>query len=813
MRRGVLLILLAAATAGFSFADGCATGTPIATFNVKILPLKGGSAIPLNSVNEISPGEKLRYEPVKLPDDLKGAASVSVILVPASDSDARHFKILDAEPIKNAAEWVIPQTPSAIGLIFGSYGIDNKKITSIVQKHPEIVTKLTDYAEQNTRVEALVQTLSTYEKSPPTGKSLQSVLQGFSTQYGLQMPALDNKTASSEQVLGMLKAIAPAAGPQDPLLASGSAVKAGGLAESVAVSYFGAPVALTVGGAALLETLHSSLFPPTNFRSAFAQPAAADATNLCSAKSDDKETRAHIDYIWMSRIPNLDPPTISLTAEAHLPAGMSSTVAVSAATVAQLGNLTRARDWQLVSAATAIPIPVKITTGAANDTIALDLGRAKPMPGEYQLAANWDWTLFKVNGKVEVHALGNIAGVHLAPDSSDALIAGTGPVDVRLTGTDFEFVDSVSLVQKGRSRKPVALEFTLPKGKGLGNQPEMQAEIDTAGLAPGAYSLAIQQVNGATGEVPITVHPANPEMTQIPLRVNTGEPQQHIILHGTHLERIQKITSSRAEWILADVPEDAKDLNERSATAKLGTSAKKGELINAEIFVSGLENPLKIDGIARVAGPRPRISRTTKSFAGASGVELRDGEIPAGTAVSFALQAQNLDSHPSVTLACSSDGDTRHKISVMPGDKKDSAELDVTGHGSLFLSVDPGVVGDSGCQLIAEVNEEETGTSDPFVLGQVIRLPHITSFTPTDEKVGDTSYAAVVTGQGLQLIEKTGWGSAGSEPVQGIPTPMPGNPEEQTLKIAVPWPPPSPRAPLYVWLRGEDQPRETSARY
>lgn len=813
MRRGLLLLLMTVTTAGFSFADGCATGTPIATFNVKILPAKGGSAIPLSSVNEISPGEKLRYEPVKLPDDLKAGARVSVILVPASDTDAKHFKILDAEPIKNAAEWLISQTPSAIGLIFGSYGIDTKKITSLVQKHPEIVMKLTNYAEQNTRVEALVQTLSTYEKSPPTGKSLQSVLQGFSTQYGLQLPAFDSKTASSQQVMGVLEAIAPAAGPQDPLLATGSAVKVGGLAESVAVSYFGAPVALTVGGAALFETLHASLFPSTNFRSAFAQPAASDATNLCSAKADDKETRAHIDYIWMSHIPNLDPPNVSLTADAHLPIGMSSTIAVSAATVAQLGNLTRARDWQLVSPTNAIPIPVKITTGTPNDTIALDLGKAKPMPGQYQLAADWDWTQFKVNGKVEVDALGDIAAVRLVPDSADALISGTGPVEVRLTGTDFEFVNSVSLVQKGRSRKPVALDFTLPKGKGLGNEPEMQAEIDTAGLAAGTYSLAIQQVNGVTGDVPITVHPPNPELTQIPLRVNIGEPQQTITLHGKHLDRIQKISSPRAEWIMAEIPEGAKDLSERAATVKLKPSAKKGDPINAEIFVNDMENPLKVESIARIAGPRPRLTLATKSFAGASGVELHDGEIPAGTAMSFALQAENVDLHPSVSLACNNDGDTRRKISVAPGDKRDSAELDVTGRGSLFLSVDPGVIGDSGCQLIAEVNEEETGTSDPFVLGEVIRLPRINNFMPTDEKVGNTAYAAVVTGQDLQLIEKAGWGPAISEPVQGIPTPVPGNPQEQTLKIAIPWPPPSPRAPLYVWLRGENEPRQTNARY
>lgn len=813
MRRAVSLLVLILTSACASFADGCATGTPVATFNIKVLPPKGGSPLPLNAVNALTTGDKLRYEPVTLTDELKNSARVSVIVIPAADADAKHFRILPAEPVKDAAEWQIPQTASAVGLIFGSYGIDTKKVTTLVQKHPEIITKLADYAEQNTRVEALVQTLSNYEKSPPTGKSLQSVLQGFSSQYGVQLPAFDSKTASSQQVLGVLKAIAPAVNTPDPLTSpTNVALKAGGLAESVAVTYFGAPVALTFSGAALLQSLHSSLFPPTNFQSAFAQAGEAGATNLCAAKADAKDTKAHIDYIWMSRIPNQDPPSVSLTADAHLPAGMSSTFTVSAATVSQLESLSRARDWQLASGANAFPVPAKITTGPAGDTITIDLTRTKVDPGQYQLAGDWDWTPFKVSGKVEVHAFGDMSKASLTLASRDALITAAGPVEVQLTGTDFEFVDSVLLMPPRRPQKPITLEFALPKGRQLGTQTEMQAEIDTTGLAPGAYSLAVHQVNGVTGQIPVTIHPQNPELSQLPLRVNVGEPQQDVILHGKRLEHIERITSAHAEWTLPAEPEGANELTERLATVKLSSMAQRGDRLDAEIFVKGLEQPLKVDGMAKVAPARPKITAVTKSFAGVSGVELRDGEIPAGMAVSFALQAQGVDAHPLVKLSCSSDSDTRRAISISPGDKADSAELDLTGHGSLFLSVDPGVVGESGCRLTAAVTEPETGTSDPFVLGRVTRLPHISNFMPTDEKIGDSSYAATLTGQGLQLIEKAGWGAANGEPVQGIPTPIPGN-IEQTLKIAVPWPPPSPKAPLYIWLRGENQPRVTTARY
>ncbi|HLX76775.1 MAG TPA: hypothetical protein VKR26_18640, partial [Terriglobales bacterium] len=70
-----------------------------------------------------------------------------------------------------------------------------------------------------------------------------------------------------------------------------------------------------------------------------------------------------------------------------------------------------------------------------------------------------------------------------------------------------------------------------------------------------------------------------------------------------------------------------------------------------------------------------------------------------------------------------------------------------------------------------------------------------------------------LTGQDLELIDRTGWNSQHSYEAQGIPTPVPGSAGEQTLKIAVPWPPPSPEAPLYIWLRGEKDSRVTNARY
>jgi hypothetical protein len=93
-------------------------------------------------------------------------------------------------------------------------------------------------------------------------------------------------------------------------------------------------------------------------------------------------------------------------------------------------------------------------------------------------------------------------------------------------------------------------------------------------------------------------------------------------------------------------------------------------------------------------------------------------------------------------------------------------------------------------------------------------LPRIEKFTLTEEQLSPTLYAGNLMGADLQTIEKTGWDAKTGYPVQGIPTMIPGsNPPDQTLKVELPWPPPSPHAPIYVWLRGENIGRLTDVKY
>jgi hypothetical protein len=116
-------------------------------------------------------------------------------------------------------------------------------------------------------------------------------------------------------------------------------------------------------------------------------------------------------------------------------------------------------------------------------------------------------------------------------------------------------------------------------------------------------------------------------------------------------------------------------------------------------------------------------------------------------------------------------------------------------------------VGYPGCELTATLTVGTRGSSEPLLLGRVVRLPILQKFDLTNETVGPNQYAGTLQGRDLDVIEKAGWDAQNGLPVTAIPAPV--SPTEQTLQIAVPWPAPAPHAPLYNWLRGEAKGRRT----
>ena len=118
----------------------------------------------------------------------------------------------------------------------------------------------------------------------------------------------------------------------------------------------------------------------------------------------------------------------------------------------------------------------------------------------------------------------------------------------------------------------------------------------------------------------------------------------------------------------------------------------------------------------------------------------------------------------------------------------------------------------AGCTLAAVVETDAAGRSDARALGRVVRLPRITGFTLTDEKVGESAYAGLLTGSDLEMIERAGWDTHTGLAVDNLPKPVAGERDRQTLRVALPWPAPAPHAPVCIWLRGEPEGRVTRAK-
>ena len=826
--------------------QSCPAGKPVTAFNLLVKSPKGREALPIGDMNLIEPGDTLEYVPVKAADKNakgtkaqdsnakgrktqkaeeqekpKGPSRVAILLASATGSDAGKIEVLEVKPASVAQQWTVPVRASVVGLVYGPDGLSEHKIDKLVKDNPQLALKLTDYVEQTSKMEGLVQVLSKYQQSAPGTSNLQASLAEFSSQYGVEMPAVSGSEPPDEESEQLLHAVNPAFS-NDPLGQSSMAAQSTGVAASVATFFMGPQFGIVAGGTVLLSELHTLMFPRAEFRAAFAQPLPSTTTgmDLCTGKPPAAAAKEHtrVAYLWALPMTNADAPSMHIQEAVHIPLGWKSNVKVTCATVSQLKLVPRVREWHLVAGATDVAVPVKVTLGAQDDALALDLTHMKLSPGEYHLVAEWDWTPATVAGDVDLMNFGDYSTAALSNASRDDLVTGAGPVTLQLNGPDFEFVNAVTLLRAQKSKaeaQPVAmkLSFSLPEGEEDGLQKTMSADVNTSQLQAGLYLLRLSQLNGKTKDIPVTVHPANPVLEGLPLRVNLGQTEQTIDLRGTALENIQNITSDGATWTLEAPSAVATGSANRAATIHLSPKAKQGALINAEVFVEGLEKPLEIPGVLRVAGPRPKILSARKSFAGEEGVALREKEIPAGSEVSFAIQGEHFDSRAHLHLECESPDDTLQDLSLTPGERNGANELDFAGGGTLFLSVNAGSIGQSGCELMATLTESETGTSDLFSLGRVIRVPRIDKFLLTDEKLGDSLYAGILTGADLQTVVGTGWDAKTSHPVQGIPTPVPGEPQEQTLKIAMSWPPPNPHALLYIWLSGETEARVTSIKY
>lgn len=823
----------------------CLGSVSVVGFQMTVTPPSNSAALPIRDIIEILPGDKVRYEPESVPKRDRNKARISLVLAHAGSGASPEIKVLPALPADRPEEWTIPIRASVAGLVYGPRGLDVKNVNELVAKNPNLLPELAAYAEHTTQVEALLQTLTTYEQSPSGGQDVGAALEGFSARYNVGVPKLDTTAPTNQQAAALLTAILPSLSSIDPLAGSRSMMvqQSVGLAAAVAALFLGTPVVVAAGGAALFENMRTLAFPGTDFRSTFAQSSTGSAIDLC-AKSETQKSRTRPAYLWVLSLADADPPKLTLPGDVRLGLGAKADLTVASVPVADVRLVSRARNWRLVpesgaisarpelavnegnginssavaavaeAAKAAVPLPVAVNVQGSHAQLDLDLTGAKLAPGRYRLVADWDWTPVELGGTLDLRPFADLSSVTLAGESADQLISGHGKVQARFSGADFEFVTRVALVDS--ESKSQDLKFATSPAHNAGDADALVASVDTAGLPPGKYRVEFTQSNGKTQSVPVTIHSPNPAIANLPLRANVGESGQKLELEGTGLDRIQKIVSAGATWELAAIPSgpsSSSNLTARAAMVKLAPDVHPGERLDAQMSVAGLEQPIPLHDVLEVAGPRPKITSVQPFFPAGADVALRPSELPANLAISFSIRTADSGNQPALRLACADATDTQVALNLHPGSEDPRVRLDATGDNTFFLSLDPATVGHSGCELEATLSAPDTGSSDPYKLGRIVRLPRIDKFTLSDQKLDRRLYSGTLTGEDLQLIEKTGWSAKAGFAVVGVPTPVSTDPAKQTLGIALPWPPPSPQAPLYIWLRGETDVRQTNARY
>jgi hypothetical protein len=774
MRVRLALLGLSLMPAAAADTRPCAGNYSVATFQLNAQPPAGGPERSVRRLNAIPTGHKLIYRPGALPAGMRKEARLALVLAPpATAADPTPpLSVIGLKPVDAPAQWTAPFPVGMIVLVLGPQGLDEKRIMNLITKDEEIFAALADYAAQT--------------------EDIENTIEDFNEFLAQEQDLPPARTPSEQALLALLRAVSPGVAAYSPLGAGRRAAPIGTLGK-ISDGFFQNAGGIVPGGGILPE-MKSWLFPDTEFRAVFVEQQRDAPMALCAQRASGR-TRNRIAYIWARRVPDLAAPRAALAGEAHLPIGVRSTVALPAGDHALLD---RVDGWTLrpVDGAAARPVPVRLAADARG--LEIDLRRFDGPPGNYRLQGRWDWADLNVEGALALHRPGDLSEVDITRESAARLAENSGVATLILTGADFQFIEKVTLKRAAdRIPGPVEIPFFLPQGRRRGPQTRLEIDIDTTLLRAGQYALTLYQAGGVSREMPVQVQPAPPEPPRIdhlPLRLNTGE--QTVAVTGVGLDRIESIESSGATVRLGAVRPGGR---EREMTVSIPAGATRGQRIGITARIAGDSRTLDLAEAIEVLGPRPRLTRLETSLADDLGVALLAGELPAGSVASFLVRLEGAEGVPRATAGCA-------------GETGIAAVIAKTGADTWLLSVDPGSAGRPGCELHAIVETHASGSSDPAALGRVVRLPRIDEFTLTDERLPDGSYAGQLRGEGLETIERAGWDAASGLAVIGLPRPVAAQGPKQVLRIAMPWPAPSPRARLFIWMRGETAGRATRLR-
>jgi hypothetical protein len=147
MKRRVLALLVSSALTAIAASRGCVGSVPVASFRLSAQPAGSGTSwVPIRQVNNIPSGYRISYQPLDLPADLRKDAKLTFVMVPkASDGQVT---VLEPRLAASSTEWTAPFTSSIAVLVFAPQGLDEKRLTNLVTKDPNLVAALADYADQ-----------------------------------------------------------------------------------------------------------------------------------------------------------------------------------------------------------------------------------------------------------------------------------------------------------------------------------------------------------------------------------------------------------------------------------------------------------------------------------------------------------------------------------------------------------------------------------------------------------------------------------------------------------------------------------------
>ena len=774
----------------------CPAGGPIGSVDLRVSsPRSKGEPLPLRTINRLEEGDTLLYRPILHATETR-EGEVALVLVPAQKIPAQdNLIILDPKPANQPQSWNVPLRVSVVAFVYGPAGLNRKKVKNFLARDEELVSQLADYAEKTAQTEALITALASPNSS---GASMQSALSGFSSQYGLSVQ-LDKTAPPDQQAMALFRALNPAIASYDPISPQRTQQysQTARLATSVAALFFGSPVGLAAGGTAMLMEMRSLAFPKAEFRSSFAQALSQDGLGLCGRR-DPAAPHTKVAYLWASRVPNIGPPLLSVDKFNSVALAVKSPLPVGALD-ADWKFIDRAHNWAL-QADGGKPIPIRVQKMGDSKTLELDTG-STVKPGSYHLVADWDWDQFTVQGPIEVRLLSDFNAARLTAASQDLLVARTGKVPLTLEGADFEFVTKVD-IQKVNDKfgVPSSIPFVLSQGLRKGLQDRMDIQVNTIDLDPGQYNLQISQVDGKMQPVGLKILPAPPRIDNFPVVLNKGSSTVKFKLKGQRLDLLNRLEVSRGT---AELGPPSADLTERRLTLRMAANIDAGTGLAAKAYIRDRSEPLTFSDAIRIVGPRPQVKESKISTPPGQDVELENGELPGGAYLSAMLRVEHLQSNSVVKLDCQEQGGAT--VNLRLGERVGPVSLQQLAPDQVFLSFDTGVWL-NGCALQATVANGSEGESDPHPMGRIVRFPKIESFELSSEDTKSGQTLALLTGQNLETIEKPGWGSEEAELVEGLPLPMPGEGQKQSLQVRLP-PVLEPKTMLFVWLRGESKAR------